>query len=105
MENLPKTASGKPDFVLAQDLKIWEETIQSIRQNLDKINIEILSLLNKRANIVKKILQLKGHTSGQSSIEQYEESLWRILGYNAGPLHDQSIEEIFRMIISKDIFL
>jgi 3-deoxy-7-phosphoheptulonate synthase/chorismate mutase len=103
---IPRTPSGKLDMQSLNNTSAWEDTVQACNQQLDQINLEVMSLLNKRAELVKKMRQLRGSDSRKRYFaEEIEVIIRRILGYNAGPMHDQALEEIFRKIMSNDIFL
>ena len=80
--------------------------IEKLRKSIDEISLEILNLLNKRAEIVKKI----GLEKEKLGIEIYnplrEETLSSILcKNNTGPFSNEAIKRIFKTIYdeSKDL--
>ena len=75
-------------------------TIQDWRVEIDAIDSELLSLLNKRASLAVKV----GQSKRLAGIALYdpareEEVIDRARKANAGPLDEQAIEELFGCII------
>jgi chorismate mutase/prephenate dehydratase len=75
--------------------------LETYRIEIDKIDDEILDLINKRAELAKKI----GQEKKKRSIPVYQperenEVLRRIKSSNKGPLSDRALEGIYREIIS-----
>lgn len=73
--------------------------MQELREQLDQLNLEILDLINKRAEIVKKIGEIKSKQSTQRFDPVRErDMLNHILQHNKGPFTDAMIEHIFKEI-------
>ena len=74
--------------------------IEDFREEIDKIDGELLRLLNKRALLALEIGELKARAGLPLKDEGRErEVLTRSSGANAGPLADGSVARIFRRII------
>lgn len=76
-----------------------EKELEKIRSDIDKINGEMLSLLNDRIDLVKRISNLKD----ESGIEYFDpvreqKMLEDILQYNKGPLPNELVKEVFSSI-------
>lgn len=79
--------------------KFWE-----FREEIDKINSNILALLNIRTNLIKNIADLKDI----SKIEYFDpvremEMLENIFKQNKGPLSNDMVKEIFTAIFSTNL--
>jgi len=87
------------------EMKIGEE-IETLRYRIDKLDEEILCLLNERARLVLEMGELKS----KARVELYdpvreEEILNRITSINSGPFPSKAISYVFREIISASRFL
>ncbi len=73
--------------------------IEKIRQEIDKIDREILSLLASRAKLA---LEVKNTSGGKSKIrpERENEILKKLVEMDSGPLPKKAVKEIFSQIIS-----
>ncbi|AZR74182.1 hypothetical protein BBF96_12715 [Anoxybacter fermentans] len=83
-----------------------KEQLQFLREKLDKINLEILKLLNIRGRIVQKIGQVKmeiGYTLIDAKREK--EILQNLFLHNQGPFSNQQITAIFQEIFRQSIEL
>ncbi|MCS7151413.1 MAG: prephenate dehydratase [Endomicrobia bacterium] len=74
--------------------------LQKLRVKIDTIDKQILKLLNKRAELAKKIGKLK-FLIGQTiySPEREKEIIQRLIKLNKGPLDESDIKEIYTTII------
>lgn len=83
-----------------------EEEIRSLRSRIDEIDNEILSLLNKRAEVVLELGRLKseGHLEAYDP-DREEEIINRLRTMNSGPFPIESMSHVFREIISSCRFL
>ncbi|MDI6642025.1 MAG: chorismate mutase, partial [Elusimicrobiota bacterium] len=71
-----------------------------LRQQIDKIDRQILNLLNKRAKFVIKLGKLKKKTGDEFYIPHREkEIISRVVKLNTGPLPKESITNIFNEIL------
>ncbi len=78
-----------------------QETIDRLREDIDKTDSKILGLLNKRARLAKKIGEVKSRDSRIFYIPGREEDIIdRLREENTGPFPAESIAPVFREIIS-----
>ncbi len=75
--------------------------LKELREKIDKLDDEILKLLNERMKIVKKVGELKNKTHAPIYRPEREiEILERLKSKNTGPLSDSAIEAIFLEIFA-----
>ncbi len=76
-------------------------SVATLRSELDQLDREILSTINRRGTIAKEIGQLKQH-HGQCVYDAQREAdvLKQAVANNAGPLSDDAVRAIFRELIS-----
>jgi chorismate mutase/prephenate dehydratase len=75
--------------------------LKALRTQIDKFDLQILELLNKRASIAGQIGKVKADHGGEVfSAAREEEVLGNVLGANKGPLQEVTIKAIFRELIS-----
>jgi chorismate mutase/prephenate dehydratase len=75
--------------------------LRSLRSQIDKLDLQILKLINERAAIALKIGQLKNdHGQEVFSPAREEEVLRHVLQANKGPLSEQAVRAIFRELMS-----
>jgi chorismate mutase/prephenate dehydratase len=73
----------------------------ALRGQIDKLDLHILELLNKRASVAAQIGKVKADQGGEVfSAAREEEVLGNVLGKNKGPLDAVTIQAIFRELIS-----
>lgn len=76
------------------------ETLAQLRTEIDQISLEILHLLNKRAEVAKKIGEVKsqaGTTNKFDPVREQQLLLW-LVEQNEGPLNDETVIQIFKEI-------
>lgn len=75
--------------------------LQKLRQQIDKIDLRLLALLNARTKLAEKVGKLK-RASGQAVFapEREEILLRRLAAGNPGPLPNESLRSIYREILS-----
>ncbi|MBI4688319.1 MAG: prephenate dehydratase [Nitrospirae bacterium] len=80
--------------------------LTGLRSNIDKIDAEILGLLNRRTNVVLKIKKAKNdkHLAIHSP-EREKEILERLQKVNQGPFPNDALKAIYREILSASLFL
>jgi chorismate mutase/prephenate dehydratase len=75
--------------------------LKALRVQIDKLDLHILDLLNKRASVAGQIGKVKADQGGEVfSAAREEEVLANILAANKGPLAEVSLKSIFRELIS-----
>ncbi len=75
-------------------------SLENLRQEIDRVDKEIISLLNKRALFSLQILQEKKKLNLPIYNQQREEQvLQNVMEENKGPLPDEQIKSIFHVII------
>lgn len=80
--------------------------LDALRQEIDKIDTEILRRLNERVRLAQKV----GHIKLEKGLEVYvpsreEQVFGRLRAVNEGPLPDKAVRSIYREIISAAIAL
>src|SRR3712207_6632549 len=69
--------------------------IQSLRDQLDEIDVEIVRTLNERARLLHDLATIKGEVGAQLFDPQREEEiLQRVAEENPGPIYDSTMREI-----------
>ncbi len=77
-----------------------------LRQQIDRVDDQILKLLNERGRIVQKVGDLKRDSMSHIHVPERERSvLDRLAKQNTGPLSNRAIEFIYREIFSAAIAL
>lgn len=75
--------------------------LKGLRVQIDKLDLQILELLNKRASVAAQIGKVKADAGGEVFSAAREESvLENVLGSNDGPLQEVTVKAIFRELIS-----
>jgi chorismate mutase / prephenate dehydratase len=75
--------------------------LKALRVQIDKLDLHILQLLNKRAAIAGQIGKVKADQGGEVfSAAREEEVLGNVLKANDGPLQEVTLKAIFRELIS-----
>lgn len=76
-------------------------SLKNLRANIDKLDLQILDLVNKRAGIAAEIGRIKNdHGAEVFSPAREEEVLLNVLESNKGPLGEVTIRAVFREIMS-----
>ena len=79
-------------------------TMQELREQLDELNLEILELINKRAQIVQKIGEIKSKQSTYRFDPVRErDMLNHIIRHNTGPFKNATVEHIFKEIFKASL--
>jgi len=75
------------------------QKFDALREELDTLNLDILNLINKRAEIVQEIGEIKGKQSTRRFDPVRErDMLDHIIGENSGPFKNATVEHIFKEI-------
>jgi len=78
-----------------------DDRIKSFRQGIERVDEEILRLLNERARIVQEVGRVKAESNMDPYVPQREEQiLQRLKMKNPGPFPEHAIPPVFREIIS-----
>ena len=73
--------------------------MQDLREQLDTLNLDLLKLINKRAEIVQEIGEIKGKQSTRKFDPVRErDMLNHIVTHNDGPFKNATVEHIFKEI-------
>ena len=94
-------AKEKPAKKPAAAANSRSPSLASLRSKIDRIDQEVLQLMNERAKIALEIGKLKD----SSGVDAYcpsreEEVVSRVLQLNKGPLSERSVRAVFRELIS-----
>ncbi len=83
------------------DRAVSSRELKAFRSQIDKLDIQILRLINERAGLAAKIGKVKSETNDSVfSPAREEEVLSNVLAANKGPLPEVTIRAIYREIIS-----
>jgi chorismate mutase/prephenate dehydratase len=78
-----------------------QASLKSLRTQIDKLDLQILKLVNERAQHASEIGRIKTESSGEIfSPAREEEVFHNVLQSNKGPLDDATIRAIYREIMS-----
>lgn len=78
-----------------------DANLKALRVQIDKFDLQILELLNKRASVATHIGKVKNASGGEVfSASREEEVLGNVLSANKGPLPEVTLRAIFRELIS-----
>jgi chorismate mutase/prephenate dehydratase len=96
-----KSAAARPGSEVADTASGASHSLSFLRQELDQIDQELLSAINRRGAVAQKIGQLK-QADGQAVYDPQRESkiLQRTVAGNSGPLSNEAVRAVFRELIS-----
>ena len=78
------------------------EDLLRCREAIDKIDIQLLQLLNQRTGVVEEIGRIKQALHLAVYEPKREEQVFaNVLGHNAGPLPPDAVKRIFERIIDE----
>lgn len=99
-QNLPAQQGAKPKPA-ARPTSKGGPNLPALRKEIDRIDREIVRLLNERASCASRIGQIKARDGLDVwSPAREEEVIAAVLGANKGPLADRTIRLIFRELMS-----
>src|SRR5262245_20197687 len=76
-------------------------SLKTLRSQIDKLDLQILKLVNERAHLASEIGKVKNDSGGEIfSPGREEEVFLNVLQHNKGPLDDATIRAVYREIIS-----
>ena len=83
-----------------EDAKAAQEEIAQHRNAIDEYDIQIVDLLNKRAEHSLAIRKLKPIVNmGLYDAAREEQIFKRLEGFNDGPMQDENLHEIYETIL------
>lgn len=76
-------------------------SLRNLRSHIDKLDLQILKLLNERAGLAAEVGRVKTEQSGEVfSAAREEEILQNVLQANKGPLDANTVRALFRELMS-----
>jgi chorismate mutase/prephenate dehydratase len=80
---------------------VSDSELESLRQKIDRIDAELVGLLNQRARVVLEVAKQKSQTGTSVFVPDREiQVLQNVLAANAGPLKPEQLRSIYREILS-----
>lgn len=77
-------------------------TLSECREAIDKIDLQLLQLLNERTTIVERIGQIKETLRMAVYEPKREDQVFsNVLSHNAGPLPPEALKRIFERVIDE----
>jgi chorismate mutase-like protein len=78
------------------------ERLEEYRRNIDRIDLQLLALLNERTRIVEKIGAVKEEFSLPVYEPKREDQVFRnVIEHNNGPLPPDAVKRIFERVIDE----
>ena len=83
-------------------LEAAHEKLAECRRNIDRIDVQVLALLNERARVVEIIGSVKGEHSMPVYEPKREDQVYNnVLEHNHGPLPGDAVRRIFERVIDE----
>ncbi|HEX9940951.1 MAG TPA: chorismate mutase [Thermoanaerobaculia bacterium] len=83
-----------------------DAALAELREKIDRLNRDILKLLQRRAEVVLEIAELKRERGlARYDPRREEEMLQALEGAAAGPFDDSEVAEVFRAIFRASLWL
>ncbi|MFO7577881.1 MAG: prephenate dehydratase [Pelovirga sp.] len=80
------------------------DKLQALREQIDRIDDQLLELLNQRARVVIEVGQVKERDDGLFYVPSREKKIYeRLTGHNSGPFPNEAVRKVFREIISASL--
>jgi chorismate mutase/prephenate dehydratase len=96
-----KTSAARSPKATSSKAAPSKPSLDALRVKISALDEKIVELLNKRAAFVVQVGAIKReHGIPIYTPHREAEVLSRVLGHNAGPLHDRTIEGIYRELMS-----
>jgi chorismate mutase len=78
------------------------ERLEEYRRNIDRIDLQLLALLNERTRIVEKIGSVKEEFALPVYEPKREDQVFRnVIEHNNGPLPPDAVKRIFERVIDE----
>ena len=82
--------------------KFGIEDLARCRERIDRLDLELLNLLNQRTGVVEEIGQIKRQIQMAIYEPKREDQVFaNIAAHNHGPLSDEAVKRIFERIIDE----
>jgi chorismate mutase len=79
-----------------------QEKLSECRRNIDRIDLQLLALLNERARVVEIIGSVKREEALPVYEPKREDQVYsNVLGHNSGPLTSDAVRRIFERVIDE----
>ena len=76
-------------------------SLDTLRDTIDRLDAQVLTLLNRRARLAQQIGNQKGEKQRAAYVPSRERAIFaRLAELNTGPLPDESVQAVYREIIS-----
>jgi chorismate mutase len=83
-------------------MKTLKKKIKRRRDYIDKIDTQLVNLLNKRASYAREIGRIKIKAGIKArSCQREEEVIRNVLAINRGPLSANAVKRLFKLIINE----
>lgn len=80
--------------------------LYQLRQEIDRINLKLLTLLSQRGDYVREIYKVKvSHSMNLYEPEREDAQLEQLLSMNRGPYSNQQVAHLFREIFRASLQL
>lgn len=77
------------------------ENIERLREAIDRVDDELLALLNRRATLVRSVAEWKQQNARPFYVPERERQVFeRLVALNAGPFPTESIRPVFKEVMS-----
>ena len=84
------------------DLRTAQEQLEELRRNIDRIDLQLLALLNERARVAEKIGAVQQHFEMPVYEPKREEMVFRnVQDHNHGPLTQDAVRRVFERVIDE----
>jgi chorismate mutase / prephenate dehydratase len=82
------------------------DPLQPIREQIDRLDQQLVELLNERISLAAEIGKLKRSSGGQIYVPEREDAVLRkVCAMNTGPIKDPALKAIYREVMSAAIAL
>ena len=83
-----------------------EATLETLRDELQRINLELLELLNRRGAVVQQVQAIKQRDGVPTHVPEREQAmLAELTAANRGPFADETVRQLFREIFRASVAL
>ncbi len=83
---------------------VAKKDLQSLRREMDRVNLAILDLLNERTKLLKEISELKDEAGAEYFDAEREAVMMEtILKSNKGPLYNELMKEVFSTVFATSL--